>query len=152
VTALRYHNVYGPRMPRDTPYAEVAAIFRSALEAGRPPAVLEDGGQRRDFVHVRDVAHANVLALESPEPVAGALNVASGEPRMVLEMAAALATAFGGPAPQVVGGCRPGDVRHVFASPRRAADRLGFQARVGFAEGVREFATAPLRAPATQPA
>ncbi len=61
VTALRYHNVYGPRMPRDTPYAGVASIFRSAYAAGRAPRVFEDGGQRRDFVHVRDVARANVL-------------------------------------------------------------------------------------------
>jgi dTDP-L-rhamnose 4-epimerase len=148
VTALRYHNVYGPRMPRDTPYAGVAAIFRSALEAGRAPRVLEDGRQRRDFVHVRDVAHANVLALEAPDPVPGAFNVASGEPRTVGEMAAALAEVMGGPPPRVVGGFRPGDVRHVTASPERAAERLGFRARVGFAEGMREFATAPLRQPA----
>jgi dTDP-L-rhamnose 4-epimerase len=147
VTALRYHNVYGPRMPRDTPYAGVAAIFRSALAAGRPPRVLEDGGQRRDFIHVRDVARANVLALTAPDPVAGALNVATGQPRTVGEMAVALATAVGGPAPVVVGGWRPGDVRHVFASPARAAGRLGFRAEVGFAEGMTELATAPLRAP-----
>ena len=69
VTALRYHNVYGPRMPRDTPYAGVASIFRSAFAAGRAPRVFEDGGQRRDFVHVRDVARANLLALTAPEPV-----------------------------------------------------------------------------------
>src|SRR5256884_5097567 len=62
---LRYHNVYGPRMPRDTPYSGVAAIFRSCLENGVPPRVFEDGGQRRDFVHVRDVARANLLALEA---------------------------------------------------------------------------------------
>ena len=62
---LRYHNVYGPRMPRDTPYSGVAAIFRSYLENGVPPRVFEDGGQRRDFVHVRDVARANLLALEA---------------------------------------------------------------------------------------
>jgi dTDP-L-rhamnose 4-epimerase len=147
VTALRYHNVYGPRMPRDTPYAGVAAIFRSALEAGRPPRVFEDGRQRRDFVHVRDVAHANVLALTAPEPVRGALNVASGEPRTVGELAAALAAALGGPVPQVVGGYRPGDVRHVVASPERAAERLGFRARVAFAEGMAELASVPLRAP-----
>jgi dTDP-L-rhamnose 4-epimerase len=79
VTALRYHNVYGPRMPRDTPYAGVAAIFRSALAAGRAPQVLEDGRQRRDFVHVRDVARANLLALEAPTPVHGVVNVASGQ-------------------------------------------------------------------------
>jgi dTDP-L-rhamnose 4-epimerase len=68
---LRYHNVYGPRMPRDTPYSGVAAIFRSRLENGRPPLVFEDGGQRRDFVHVRDVARANLLALERVSGVAG---------------------------------------------------------------------------------
>ena len=64
VTALRYHNVYGPRMPRDTPYAGVASLFRSRLAAGLPPLVFEDGGQTRDFVHVHDVACANVLALD----------------------------------------------------------------------------------------
>ena len=64
---LRYHNVYGPRMPRDTPYSGVAAIFRSCLERGAAPRVFEDGGQRRDFVHVRDVAQANVLALEAAD-------------------------------------------------------------------------------------
>src|SRR4029453_6086252 len=94
-TTLRYHNVYGPRMPRDTPYAGVAAIFRSALAAGRPPRVFEDGGQGRDFVHVRDVARANMLALTAPDPVAGALNVATGHPHTVGEMAAALAAAIG---------------------------------------------------------
>ncbi len=68
---LRYHNVYGPRMPRDTPYSGVAAIFRSCLQNGRPPRVFEDGGQRRDFVHVRDVAHANLLALEAVDRTVG---------------------------------------------------------------------------------
>jgi dTDP-L-rhamnose 4-epimerase len=148
VTALRYHNVYGPRMPRDTPYAGVAAIFRSALEAGRAPRVLEDGHQRRDFVHVRDVARANVLALLVPEPVPGAYNVASGQPHTVGELAVALSGAMGGPAPEVVGGWRPGDVRHVFASPALAAARLGFRAEVGFAAGSAELAMAQLRAPA----
>jgi dTDP-L-rhamnose 4-epimerase len=148
VTALRYHNVYGPRMPRDTPYAGVAAIFRSALADGQAPRVLEDGRQRRDFVHVRDVARANLLALEAPDPVPGVFNVASGQPHTVGELAAALAAAIGGPAPEVVGGWRPGDVRHIVASPARAAERLGFRAEVGFAQGMVEFATAPLRAPA----
>jgi dTDP-L-rhamnose 4-epimerase len=148
VTALRYHNVYGPRMPRDTPYAGVAAIFRSALAAGQAPQVLEDGRQRRDFIHVQDVARANLLALEAPVPVPGVFNVASGQPHTVGEMATALAAAMHGPAPQVVGGWRPGDVRHIFASPAHAAEQLGFYAEVGFAQGMAEFATAPLRAPA----
>jgi dTDP-L-rhamnose 4-epimerase len=148
VTAMRYHNVYGPRMPRDTPYAGVAAIFRSALASGRAPQVLEDGRQQRDFVHVRDVARANLLALEAPTPVPGVFNVASGQPHTVGELATALAAAMHGPAPHVVGGWRPGDVRHIVASPARAAEQLGFRAEVGFAEGMVEFATAPLRAPA----
>ncbi len=93
VTVLRYHNVYGPRMPRDTPYAGVASVFRSALAAGRAPSVYEDGRQRRDFVHVTDVAHANVLALTGPEPVDGTFNVASGAPRSVGDLAATLARA-----------------------------------------------------------
>jgi dTDP-L-rhamnose 4-epimerase len=147
-TALRYHNVYGPRMPRDTPYAGVASIFRSALASGRAPQVLEDGRQMRNFVHVRDVARANVLAIERPIP--GAFNIASMQPRTVGAMAEALADAFGpdAPRPQVVGGARLGDVRHVFASPEKAQRELGFEAVIGFAEGMREFATTPLRSSA----
>jgi dTDP-L-rhamnose 4-epimerase len=175
---LRYHNVYGPRMPRDTPYSGVAAIFRSCLERGAPPRVFEDGGQRRDFVHVRDVAQANVLALEAADQavagtglgVAGTVavagpgapfsrgvqpgglrcyNVASGEPQTVGEMAGALAGAFGGGLePVVTGEFRLGDVRHIVASPAAAAAGLGFRAQIGFTAGMTEFAHAPLREPA----
>jgi dTDP-L-rhamnose 4-epimerase len=145
VTMLRYHNVYGPRMPRDTPYAGVASIFRSALAAGRAPRVFEDGAQLRDFVHVRDVARANVLALERAVP--GAFNVASGTPRSGGEMARALARAVDPSlTPEVTGEWRAGDVRHVFASPDRAAELLGFRAAEDFEAGMREFASAPLRA------
>ena len=139
VTALRYHNVYGPRMPRDTPYAGVASIFRSALEAGRVPRVFEDGHQTRDFVHVRDVARANVTALRSGTP--GAFNVASGTPRSVGEMARTLARGE----VEVTGEWRAGDVRHVFASPARAETELGFSAVEDFAAGMREFRAAKLR-------
>ena len=127
VTALRYHNVYGPRMPRDTAYAGVASIFRSAVARGERPTVLEDGRQTRDFVHVRDVARANVAALTVDEPVTGPLNVASGHPRTVLDLARAACDGTGLD-PQVVGGGRLGDVRHIVASPERAAARLGFRA------------------------
>ncbi len=154
-TALRYHNVYGPRMPRDTPYAGVASIFRSALEAGRPPLVFEDGGQRRDFIHVVDVARANVIVLTRPDPAPGPFNIATGQPRTVLDMARALTAAFGpgAPDPEVTGDFRPGDVRHVYASPERARRSLGFRAEVGFAAGMAEFAHAPLRSqPADAPA
>ncbi|GAA3445515.1 NAD-dependent epimerase/dehydratase family protein [Planomonospora venezuelensis] len=151
--ALRYHNVYGPRMPRDTPYAGVAAIFRSALERGAAPRVFEDGRQRRDFVHVRDVAEANLAAADLAAGPASsarepgrlvAYNVASGVPHTVGEMAAALASERGGPDPVVTGGYRLGDVRHITASPERAREELGFRASIGFAEGMREFSTAPL--------
>lgn len=147
VTMLRYHNVYGPRMPRDTPYAGVASIFRSAYERGRAPEVYEDGAQLRDFVHVRDVAVATVRALLVDRPVDGPVNVASGVPHTVLDMARALRTAFGDGAPQpvVTGRWRAGDVRHVFADPGRARRELGFAAQVPFADGMAEFATAPLR-------
>jgi dTDP-L-rhamnose 4-epimerase len=147
VAALRYHNVYGPRMPRDTPYAGVASIFRSALERRQTPEVFEDGRQLRDFVHVRDVARANALCLTSDEPVTGAFNIASGRARTVGDMAAALGAAFGVGAPvaAVSGHYRLGDVRHVFASPERARLRFGFSAGVPFDAGMREFATAPLR-------
>ncbi len=147
MTILRYHNVYGPRMPRDTPYAGVASIFRSALERGDPPQVYEDGGQMRDFVHVRDVAHANVLAFDAASRPGVICNVASGVPHSVLEMANALADAAGphAPRPVVVGGGRLGDVRHVFASPARAREFLGFRAQVDFIDGMREFAHVALR-------
>jgi dTDP-L-rhamnose 4-epimerase len=147
VVALRYHNVYGPGMPRDTPYSGVAAIFRSALEAGRAPRVFEDGAQQRDFVHVRDVAAANLAAL-AVTAAAGfrAYNVASGRPRTVGAMAASLSAALGGPDPIVTGEFRAGDVRHVVASPHRAAAELGFRAAISPEHGFREFARAPLRA------
>ena len=138
--ALRYHNVYGPRMPRDTPYAGVASIFRSAVAAGRRPEVFEDGGQTRDFVHVTDVARANVLALTAPvDTPFVACNIASGTPHTVGDLARALG---GERDPVITGRWRLGDVRHIVASPARAADTLGFVAEVSFAAGMAEFANA----------
>jgi dTDP-L-rhamnose 4-epimerase len=147
VTALRYHNVYGPRMPRDTPYAGVAALFASALSSGHAPRVFEDGRQLRDFVHVRDVARANLVALTTASPVSGAFNIASGHPRSVGEMAAALAGSAGrgAPAPVLTGEFRLGDVRHVFASADRAERVLGFRADEDFDAGMSELASAPMR-------
>lgn len=147
VVALRYHNVYGPRMPGDTPYAGVASIFRSALEAGRAPRVFEDGGQTRDFVHVSDVARANLLALET-ESATGfrPYNVCSGVPVTIGGVAGILARSSpGGAAPVVTGEFRAPDVRHIVADPRRATAELGFTASVSPEQGLAEFATAPLR-------
>ncbi|MCX5328913.1 MULTISPECIES: NAD(P)-dependent oxidoreductase [unclassified Streptomyces] len=145
--SLRYHNVYGPGMPRDTPYAGVASFFRSALARGEGPRVFEDGAQRRDFVHVRDVAAANVAALEasSAAGVLTAYNTGSGDPHTVGEMARALAAAYGGPEPVVTGEYRLGDVRHITADSARLRTDLGWKPEVGFADGMAEFARAGMR-------
>jgi dTDP-L-rhamnose 4-epimerase len=149
--ALRYHNVYGPGMPRDTPYAGVASFFPTARAARRAPRVFEDGGQRRDFVHVRDVADATVAALQAlagPGVPGGpgalrAYNVGSGTPRTVGQLASALADAYGGPSPVITGEYRLGDVRHVTASSERIWRELRWRAAVPFTEGIAEFAMAP---------
>jgi dTDP-L-rhamnose 4-epimerase len=150
--ALRYHNVYGPGMPRDTPYAGVAALFRSALARGQAPAVYEDGGQRRDFIHVTDVAAANAAALTGlpglPGLAPGTLrhyNVATGAPHTIAELATLLATACGGPAPRITGSYRLGDVRHITASAARIRTDLSWTPRVPFHAGIPLFAHAPLR-------
>lgn len=151
---LRYHNVYGARMPRDTPYSGVAAIFRSSLERGEAPRVFEDGGQMRDFVHVTDVARANLASIEAVTAGAGsgddalaayeAFNVCSGEPVSIRDVAQMLGAASG-IEPVVTGQYRLGDVRHVVASPERARQRLGFNAQVTPAQGLAAFVHEPLR-------
>ncbi len=151
VIALRYHNVYGPGMPADTPYSGVAAIFRSDLEADRPPRVFEDGAQMRDFVHVSDVVTANLLSLDvladRPAATFDAYNVCSGRPVSIAEVAR-LVTA-GSPRqalePVVTGQFRPGDVRHIVASSAKAFRDLGFAATVAPEEGLPRFARDPLR-------
>jgi dTDP-L-rhamnose 4-epimerase len=150
VTALRYHNVYGPRMPRNTPYSGVAALFRSALERGEAPNVFEDGGQMRDFVHVSDVARANLAAIrqvvDAPDESFATYNVCSGTPVPIGRVAELVARGTGSDlTPQVSGRYRLGDVRHIVASPEKARVELGFEAAVPPEQGLPEFATAPLR-------
>ena len=146
--ALRYHNVYGPGMPQNTPYAGVASLFRSAVERGEAPRVFEDGGQRRDFVHVRDVASANLAALEWTSRGLGfrAFNVGSGTVHTIGELAEQVSRHAGGFSPVVTGEYRLGDVRHITASSGRLVSELGWSPSVDFESGMREFATAPLRA------
>jgi len=142
VISLRYHNVFGPRCPADTPYSGVASLFVSALRRGEAPQIFEDGDQRRDFVHVRDVARANLLALEAPVTITGSFNIASGQPHTIGDLARGLYDALGGsgPKPVVNGKWRLGDVRHIVASPQKAARDLGFVAHVSFEEGLSQLA------------
>ena len=140
VAAMRYHNVYGPGMPRNTPYAGVAAIFTSALRRGEAPRVFEDGGQRRDFVHVRDIASATVAACEKVASGFRAYNVGSGTPRTVGEMAEQLALALHGPKPIVTGQYRSGDVRHITADSSRLRRELNWRPDVNFNDGMAELA------------
>ncbi|QDP96149.1 NAD-dependent epimerase/dehydratase family protein [Microlunatus elymi] len=136
--ALRYHNVYGPGLPRDTPYAGVAAIFRSTLAAGRPPRVFEDGRQRRDFVHVDDVAAATVAALEcQPEQGFTALNVGSGRVTTIGEVARRMAMIMDGPEPVITGDYRLGDVRHITADSSAARTLLHWSPQVDLDAGLR---------------
>jgi dTDP-L-rhamnose 4-epimerase len=137
---MRYHNVYGPGMPRDTPYAGVAAIFTSALRRGEAPKVFEDGGQRRDFVHVRDIAAATVSACEQHVNGVRAFNVGSGTPSTVGDMARAIARALNGPEPVVTGQYRLGDVRHITADSSRARTELNWKPQIKFEDGMAELA------------
>ncbi len=129
VTALRFHNVYGPGMPRNTPYAGVASLFASALARGEAPRVFEDGRQRRNFVHVHDVAGAVVAAVaaELPSGVTS-LNVGSPDVTTIGEMAAEMSRVLDGPPPVVTAEFRLGDVRHITADCRAVEQVLGWRA------------------------
>ncbi|MCU0626987.1 MAG: NAD-dependent epimerase/dehydratase family protein [Gemmatimonadaceae bacterium] len=138
---LRLFNVYGPGQALSNPYTGVLAIFASRLANGRPPMIFEDGEQRRDFVHVDDVARAFVLALEHPRAPGGVFNIGSGHDVSVAEVAHALAGAMEVDiAPEITQQARVGDVRHCFADVTRAADVLGFRAERRFRDGLAELA------------
>jgi dTDP-L-rhamnose 4-epimerase len=143
VAAMRFHNVYGPGMPRNTPYAGVAALFRSALERGEAPTVFEDGRQRRDFVHVWDVATAVTTAAQAVtqdrQPAFTAYNVGSGSIRTIGDLAGELSHAYNGPAPVVTGAYRLGDVRHITASSQRLCDELGWKPDYDLPTGIADL-------------
>src|SRR3954447_16855086 len=140
--ALRFFNVYGPRQALSNPYTGVLAIFASRLLNKRPPLVFEDGNQRRDFVHVHDVARACLLALQTTSAVDCVFNVGSGQSRTILSIAADLARVTGVSqlTPCVVGKYRAGDIRHCFADITRSQAQLGYVPRVAFEDGLAELA------------
>ena len=141
-TALRFFNVYGPDQALSNPYTGVLAIFGGRLLNGRAPLIFEDGGQRRDFVSVHDVAHACALALERDEAAGRALNVGSGESVSVREIARRLAVVTGREelVAEVTGTYRVGDIRHCFADIGKAREVLGYEPRVALHDGMAELA------------
>jgi dTDP-L-rhamnose 4-epimerase len=140
--ALRFFNVYGPRQALSNPYTGVLAIFASRLLNGRSPLIFEDGRQLRDFVHVRDVARACLLALQSNSAVDSVFNIGSGRSRTILSIASDLARVTGVSqlTPCVVGKYRAGDIRHCFADITRSRAQLGYAPRVTFEDGLAELA------------
>jgi len=139
---LRLFNVYGPGQALSNPYTGVLAIFASRFLNGQSPLIFEDGEQRRDFVHVSDVARAFADALVLPQAVGGTFNIGSGHDRSVKEVAEELAKAMGKNdlSAEVVGKARIGDIRHCFCDTSMAAERLGFRARQDFQDGLAELA------------
>jgi dTDP-L-rhamnose 4-epimerase len=139
---LRLFNVYGAGQALSNPYTGVLAIFASRLLNWQPPMIFEDGEQRRDFVHVRDVARAFADALELPQAAGETFNVGSGQDRSVSEVASALASAMGKNSiePEIVGKARIGDIRHCFCDGTKAKEILGFEAREDFSGGLAELA------------
>ncbi len=139
--ALRLWNVFGPGQALSNPYTGVLAIFSSRLHNGQPPMIFEDGEQRRDFVHVEDVAQAFLIALHHDRAPGGVFNVGSGEDRSVNEVARLLARAMGKSiAPEIAGKARIGDIRHCIADISQIRDTLGYAPRRDFEEGLAELA------------
>lgn len=140
VVALRYFNIFGTRQSLSNPYTGVAAIFASRLLNGKPPLVFEDGQQIRDFVNVRDIVQANVLAIQRPEANGLALNIGSGQPISIREIASELAQTLGVNTPfEITGKYRAGDIRHCFADISLASRTLGYRPAVRFADGLKEL-------------
>ncbi len=141
IVALRFFNTYGERQALSNPYTGVLAIFASRLLNGRPPLVFEDGHQRRDFVHVRDVARACRYALEVPDAVGQAFNVGSGQSISILELAHKTAQVIGSDLmPRITGEYRQGDIRHCFADISRARRILSFEPQISLEEGLSTLA------------
>ena len=140
VVALRYFNIYGTRQALSNPYTGVAAIFASRLMNDSPPLIFEDGMQMRDFVSVHDVVKANLLAMEHNGANGMALNIGSGEPISISDVASVLARSLGKKVPaQITGKFRAGDIRHCYADISLAKRVLGYTPQVAFREGVTEL-------------
>jgi dTDP-L-rhamnose 4-epimerase len=139
--ALRLFNVFGSGQALSNPYTGVLANFASRLANGQRPTIFEDGEQRRDFVHVRDVARAFRLALEQREARGHVINIGSGQPYSIKEVASMLAKAMDASSikPEILGKARSGDIRNCFADISKARELLGFEPRHRLEQSLGEF-------------
>lgn len=138
--ALRYFNVYGPRQALSNPYTGVCAIFSARLLNGHAPLIFEDGEQTRDFVHVTDIAKANLLALQTDRADYQSINIGTGRPTSVKEVARLLAAGLGKDLePEIVAKYREGDIRHCVADISRARSLMGFEPAVSLEQGIPEL-------------
>jgi dTDP-L-rhamnose 4-epimerase len=138
--ALRFFNVYGERQALSNPYTGVAAIFSSRLLNDNRPLVFEDGKQTRDFIDVRDIARCCALALTQAGADGRTVNVGTGTPTSVVEVAHTIARGLGKEIePEVVAKYRAGDIRHCYADPALAAQLLGFRAEIPFEAGMQDL-------------
>jgi len=138
--ALRYFNTYGPRQALSNPYTGVAAIFCSRILNNNSPYVFEDGLQSRDFIHVSDVIEANLLAAEKEGANYEVFNVGTGKPSTVLEIAAILIKKLGSSVDaHIVKKFRQGDIRHCYADISKIQEKLGFNPKVKFENGISDL-------------
>lgn len=143
VTALRFFNVYGPRQALSNPYTGVLAIFSSRYLNNKPPLIFEDGFQQRDFVHVRDIARACRLVLETPDAADNVFNIGSGEAYTIRGIAEKMGETMGKShlTPKVTGKYRAGDIRHCYADISKAQSILGYSPEISLQEGIEELVT-----------
>lgn len=140
-SAMRFFNVYGERQALSNPYTGVGAIFASRLLNGKPPVVFEDGGQSRDFIHVKDIARGCLMAVESDRSNGRVYNLGTGRKLSIKEVGQAIARELGQPIDDFIvkNQYRAGDIRHCYADTSRARNELGFVADKAFEDGVSEL-------------
>jgi dTDP-L-rhamnose 4-epimerase len=140
--ALRFFNVFGTRQSLSNPYTGVLAIFASRLLNDNPVMIFEDGNQKRDFVHVSDIAQASRLALEIPAANDEVFNVGSGNAYTINEIAGKLSEILNKEyiVPEIYGKYRVGDIRHCFSDISKARSILGYEPKVSLEQGLIELA------------
>lgn len=140
--ALRYFNIYGSRQALSNPYTGCAAIFTSRILNNKPPYIFEDGNQTRDFIHVKDVAQANLSALEQNNADYQAINIGTGKPLSIKNLAETLTKLYNKPnlQPYISNEYRKGDIRHCYADTAKAQKLLNFKPSVNLQGGLKELA------------